>query len=73
MLKEKDNASCGDCAWRQTSQRVKPPTQIYLLAWLAASAEGGKMLLNLRLTKFVGFRRSNRWSSLRLLVWFRGS
>ncbi len=56
MLKEKENASCRDCAWRQTSQGVKPPTQIYLLAWLAASAEGGKMLLNLRLTKFVGFR-----------------
>ena len=42
MLKEKGNASCDDCAWRQTPRGVKPTMQMYLLASLAANAEGGK-------------------------------
>ena len=42
MLKEKGNASCDDRAWRQTPRGVKTPTQMYLLASLAANAEGGE-------------------------------
>lgn len=42
MLKEKGNASCDDWAWRQTPRGVKTPTQMYLLASLAANAEGGE-------------------------------
>ena len=42
MLKEKGNASCDDCAWRQPRRGVKPPMQMYLLASLAANTEGGK-------------------------------
>lgn len=42
MLKEKGNASCDDCAWRQPPRGVKPPMQMYLLASLAANTEGGK-------------------------------
>lgn len=42
MLKEKGNASRNDWVWRQTPRGVKTTTQMYLLASLAANAEGGK-------------------------------